>query len=109
MSKEIKLTNYTVTIKENNDLTYGDIEDIQISLMGAVNVSKTGGLEGVKPEEMKGYNRRVAEIAIEKIVDNEGNEIKYSDEWIRNIKPANDGMELMKEINNETQNIGKKK
>ena len=109
MSKTIKLTNYNVTIKENADLTYGDVENIQLTLMGAVNMSRGGELEGVKPEEMKGYNRKVAEAVIEKITDKEGNEVKFSNEWIEGIKPASDGMDLMNEINKETQNIGKKK
>lgn len=107
--KTITLTKYDVEIKENNDLTYGDIEDIQLSLMGAVNMSGIGELQGVKPEEMKGYNRKVAERVIEKITDKEGKEIKFSNEWMEGIKPANDGMKLMNEINKETQNIGKKK
>ena len=107
--RELNLTNYNVTIKENADLTYGDVEDIQLNLMGAVSMSKTGQLEGVKPSEMKSANRKVAERVIVKVTDKEGKEIKYSEEWLEGIKPAGDGMELMEEINKETQNIGKKK
>lgn len=126
MPKTIELTNYKVTIKKNEDLTYNDVEAINLALMQAVEFGekedngkpnsklqevrkKAMKLDGIKPEQMRAANRKTAEVAIIEIEDKEGKKTSYTEEWLNNLKPANDGLQLMEEINQETQDVGKKK
>ena len=106
--KTLNLTNYEVKIKEQKDLTYGDVEDIQYNLMEAVDIDSRGQMKSVKGQEMKKARRSTAKRVIVEIKDEDGNEVKFSDKWLDNL-PADDGMELMGEIDDQTSSIGKKK
>ena len=107
--KTLNLTNYEVKIKEQKDLTYGDVEDIQFNLLDAVDVDSRGQMKSVRGDKMKRANRKLAKKMIVEIKDEDGNDVEYSDKWLDNMKPADDGMELMNEINEQTKSIGKKK
>ena len=107
--RDVKLTNHTVTIKEKDDLSFGDIEDLQAVLITGVKMRNNSEIEGFTDEVYKNQNHKVAEVAIEKIVDGEGKEIPFTVDWLRGLKPAQDGLTLMAELQKETQDIGKKK
>jgi len=106
--KTLNLTNYDVKIKEKEDLTYGDVEDIQYALMEAVDIDGRGQMKSVKGQEMKKARRSTAKRVIVEIKDENGEEVKFSDKWLDNL-PAEDGMKLMEEVDSETSSIGKKK
>ncbi len=106
--KTLNLTNYDVKIKEKEDLTYGDVEDIQYALMEAVDIDGRGQMKSVKGQEMKKARRSTTKRVIVEIKDENGEEVKFSDKWLDNL-PAEDGMKLMEEVDSETSSIGKKK
>jgi len=78
---QIDLTKYRVTTKE--ELSFGDMEDVQMEIGNDSNL-------------LKG-NAKLTEVAITSIVDNDNNEVEYSNEWRRNLSVA-DGTKLSQEI-----------
>lgn len=106
--KTIKLEDFEVEIKEQNELKYTDVEAIQKSAMGGMKFDKGGQVQSIDGSKMVDAKRKVAEVIIESIKDNEGNKVEFSQEWIDNLS-AMDGMDLMQEIDNQTKDIVKKK
>jgi len=78
---QIDLKNYKVTTKE--ELSFGDMEDVQMEIGNESNL-------------LKG-NAKLTEVAIISILDNENKEVKYSNEWRRNLSIV-DGTKLSQEI-----------
>lgn len=105
--KEVKLKNHTVKIKENDELTYGDIEEIQALLTSEVQM-QGGEMSGVSGEGLKKYNHKIAELAITEIVNQDGNYETFTVDWLQNL-PAKDGMKLIEELQEQTKLEDKKK
>ena len=78
---QIDLTKYKVTTKD--ELSFGDMEDVQMEIGNESNL-------------LKG-NAKLTEVAVVSILDNENKEVKYSNEWRRNLSIV-DGTKLSQEI-----------
>jgi len=78
---QIDLTKYKVTTKD--ELSFGDMEDVQMEI-------------GSESNLLKG-NAKLTEVAVVSILDNDNNEVKYSNEWRRNLSIV-DGTKLSQEI-----------
>ena len=78
---QIDLTKYKVTTKD--ELLFGDMEDVQMEIGNESNL-------------LKG-NAKLTEVAVVSILDNDNNEVKYSNEWRRNLSIV-DGTKLSQEI-----------
>lgn len=78
---QIDLKNYKVTTKD--ELSFGDMEDVQMEIGNESNL-------------LKG-NAKLTEVAVVSILDNDNKEVKYSNEWRRNLSIV-DGTKLSQEI-----------
>lgn len=87
----MKIGKYTITLKDK--LTYGDFEKIQNSLanekVSATNTEMTMGA-------LLKMQQSTLEVAVLKIVDQEGKEIPYSIEFLRELD-VEDGNDLLAE------------
>lgn len=97
--REVKLpkTGYTVSIVE--DWTYGEQQQIQEVIYKSAKTSYKGGesIVDVSPSVMLEANKRAMMLAIRKIVDTDGNDVKVSWKAIEDL-PVSDGKLLADEI-----------
>lgn len=105
--KTIELKDYKVKIKEEDELTYNDVESIQKSAVGGMKFAKDGSVSGIDGSKMVDAKRLVAAVVIESI-SKDGEEVEFTQDWIGEL-PAKDGMKLMDAIEAETKDIVKKK
>lgn len=119
---ELQLTNYKVTLLDEMD--WGADALIEAEMVSALEVNaeqrdqinkqaneanKAGKPIGSDPFMLKGMSMngkailaakvKSAELIIEKIVDNNGKEVKFTREWLYGL-PRKDGRKLMKEVEN---------
>ncbi len=106
--RTIELTDYTVKILEKDDLTYADIEGIQKHSLSGVTLDGQGEVKDINAQEMLGAKRHVAEQMVEEVKDEDGEDVGFSQEWLDEL-PAEDGMKFMDAVEEETEEIGKKK
>lgn len=118
---QVKLSKHTVDLKD--ELNWGEHEEIQAELMGALRLSaadravieakareaKANGTKlgesdidlasiGMDGKALLAAKYKSAEVTITKIVqDSDGTEIAYSNSWLRNIS-VSDGMLLQTNI-----------
>lgn len=106
--KELKLKNFDVKIKEQDDLTFLDIETIQKSALSGVKLSPQGVPTGIDAGAMLDAKRTTCQSLITEIKDKEGNNVEFSQKWLDNLK-AKDGMQIMEAVDEQTKDIVKKK
>jgi len=117
---QVQLKNYTITLKDR--LGWGDTEIIQAEMMGALRINaemkkkvdeaaKTADADGTPmgedPFELSGMQMdgkailaariKAAELCIEKIVQDNGQVVTFSKDWLYNLS-KNCGTKLMLEV-----------
>jgi hypothetical protein len=81
---QVKLTKYNVTLKDS--ITWGDAEEIKAVMINGAKMNNTGfsGYDGIALFNAK---LKAIEKVVVKIMEGE-NEIKYSDDWARNLSES---------------------
>lgn len=96
----MKLTNYKVDIKDA--LTWGDKEQIQAEFTKGVKMTGKASQGEDMPVEFDASvtlqaKYKLLELAIEKIEDNDGNEVEFSKDWMNEL-PVEDGDKLYEAV-----------
>lgn len=100
----VKLSTHEVELKE--ELTWGEEEELQSIIRGGVQIkdfdqsTKKGDIQ-IDPSITTAAKYKTFELCIKKIIDAEGNEVKYSKEWIYNLSRV-DGNKLMDAVDKVT-------
>jgi len=90
----LQITNAEVHIKEK--LTWGQREELVKEMSKGVKINEMG-IKEIDTGITFDSKYKLLEIAIEKIVDNQGKEIAYSKEWAYNLE-VEDGDKIFKAV-----------
>ena len=101
--KTIKVGKYEVDIVTY--ITWGESQEIENSIISGVDIGNDG-LKGFNANALANSKYKALEICIKKITE-AGKEIKYSKEWIDNLR-VDEGDLLYKTINEVTEPDKKK-
>lgn len=93
----LKLSGYTVTLR--NEPTWAGEQAVEAVFVGAsaVNTSR-GNTVMISEEGYYRYKMKQIEVMVEAIADNDGKEVKYSQEWVETLSKE-DGKKLFEKCN----------